>query len=1255
MPRASTLILAPMLGLVVASSACISDPDCGICDPERLILESLTGPNYADRSIHRLAPGVDEGHYFVEDIADCLESEAAHGPQAVRGADEWCRISPLVTVSGLEFVFNNLLDPTTVELVRKQPQNPQLFEVYDWKTRIAHIEGPITRFDGDYRASSGDAADLVTRAVNLACVDNLRAQGVAVDAEALEQGVCDGFQIDDEGRRWPLETQLEGRVESFRGETDWRSGECSSPDTGPDTCCNLCDWELGVHVAKYGLVGEGGPRRTDLDAIACDPSGDVYEQCGAFVPEVDRRFEINRYVYEWAGVLDTWRLPLSDKIRETHPDARPAGVEHPGPSCTTDADCEATLGDGGAACLGETPEGRACTIGGPDCSSVGHCQAEWFVACKPLDEAGVCVDRRFKDEGAAACYVATQSFLRCDPVTGACATIEAGNRLARADLGESPDGLVTPAEGCQPGLGGGESCDPLFQPSVVALPRFDRDPTLPDETRACHCGDPEGQHEACAAQIEQFCTAPWGALERADGDDNAGAYVSRHVTKRGGVVYDPALKGVLWQPADRGNQPRSLVEACAEVEQSPDLIGGRSVLDGWRMHEGSPIGNRDYFESYEDFDRALCSGSRYTIVFADAGEQLRDKVGNSLDELRYEFETPEFHVIPGSGYPTDNLRIGACQPFEVRVSNKYDLDPRNLRKLELWSIGVIAGSDAAGIDCAQSLAPECWAPLERIAGGSDCSEDPAEVDAGASPCLTVDVTGQAVGRIRVEIDAVRFGAKLSHALAGSSGRYRLRVPGLEGVERFAALDLDDPNDLAAYAAAFHDACGMPLIAGGGQGYTDHVYDFTVDPPKCKEDLDGDGVPRSCDNDEDHANTDQADQDLDDHGDVGDLCVFAASTNNTADSDRDGFGNECDACSKQPEVYNLALFADSRYWVRNTWWQGDADGDGVGDACDNCVQVANCTNDALCQLDADTNMIGAACDPGEGAAIGVGFGEGEDFDGDGLANELDGCPRIPVAPQACSDDAGCGQWRECVAGQCSHRNVDGDLVGDACDTCPFEPNNAQVGPDGAPQDDDLDGDGVGNFCETHTDCAERDDPPPHGYYAEVAEGLCCTTRYPGDGYYEDGACKGLCDPDGFAIMLDCPVDADPELDTPGPGTCRKLPDAVRNRVGVVELPPGCSGEAEPLALDELAQLANPEAFACVLPQWDQDFDGLGDACDLCPFRYDPDNRTYTDPVTGKAYANQGFYCNGDYAPDAPGVCELGEPDPSGDTGSESESG
>ena len=118
---ARALPVAAALALLAPASACVSDPDCGICDPDKLVLESITGINYANRRVHLLTEGVDEGKYFIEEVGACVETEAANSlvgaTPATRGAEEWCKLSPLVSWQGLEFVFNNLLEPTTIELV----------------------------------------------------------------------------------------------------------------------------------------------------------------------------------------------------------------------------------------------------------------------------------------------------------------------------------------------------------------------------------------------------------------------------------------------------------------------------------------------------------------------------------------------------------------------------------------------------------------------------------------------------------------------------------------------------------------------------------------------------------------------------------------------------------------------------------------------------------------------------------------------------------------------------------------------------------------------------------------------------------------------------------------------------------------------------------------------------------------------------------------------------------------------------------
>src|SRR5690606_17882874 len=160
-------------------------------------------------------------------------------------------------------------------------------------------------------------------------------------------------------------------------------------------------------------------------------------------------------------------------------------------------------------------------------------------------------------------------------------------------------------------------------------------------------------------------------------------------------------------------------------------------------------------------------------------------------------------------------------------------------------------------------------------------------------------------------------------------------------------------------------------------------------------------------------------------DIVDLCPTIAAAINTADSDKDGVGNECDTCSKQLNTYNkeaAAAGVPPELLVRNTPFQSDWDGDGVGDACDNCVKAPNCgefgnsggltpleigkqapvNNSNICQTDIDAlKMIGDACVDGgmpitfERAAGPVGFGNDDDFAGDGPRNLIDYGPGIPT--------------------------------------------------------------------------------------------------------------------------------------------------------------------------------------------------------------------------------------------------------------------
>jgi hypothetical protein len=452
--------------------------------------------------------------------------------------------------------------------------------------------------------------------------------------------------------------------------------------------------------------------------------------------------------------------------------------------------------------------------------------------------------------------------------------------------------------------------------------------------------------------------------------------------------------------------------------------------------------------------------------------------------------------------------------------------------------------------------------------------------------------------------------------------------------------------------ATNGAASQPETGGSGSDGGSVPSACGPDGPPCEADQDHDCVGLDGDNAPDVYNPDQRDLDEDGIADAVDLCPLVPSAEQ-ADSDHDGLGNACDPCRRVASGYDAVDVPVPGYMlVRNVPSTADADGDGIGDVCDNCIHVPNCESygpaaswqpgdpiadgdGSLCQQ-ADGDGIGDACQglpPLPGAAGLVGLGADDDFDQDGLVNEIDGCPRSPLNDAiACVDDDDCPQGRQCepAAGLCDHVDVDADDVGDICDSCPSVVNPLQVGE--IPLDD-SDGDFRGDACELGEACATARDPARFAFYPVSASGWCCTVSYRGDDVHID--------PNGLPLRVDCSAEQEAAYE------CRRIPPQLVVVPGILALPIGCEAALADAGLTvdtnvalepgDVGGIEELWPYACKLPPLDQDFDGLGDACDLCEFAFDPENLPYID-ANGMVWPNDGKYCNGDYAID--NICMVG---------------
>jgi hypothetical protein len=323
-----------------------------------------------------------------------------------------------------------------------------------------------------------------------------------------------------------------------------------------------------------------------------------------------------------------------------------------------------------------------------------------------------------------------------------------------------------------------------------------------------------------------------------------------------------------------------------------------------------------------------------------------------------------------------------------------------------------------------------------------------------------------------------------------------------------------------------EACGAGMVCNPegnclltcGDGFCNYGEDIQSCPEDCTEssdDTDGDGIVDLEDNCLSVANEDQEDTDEDGLGDACDACPLDAFNmcesvcgDGICASDEDSMNcaEDClPSCTPTNDGVEICDDIDNDCdGIVDDEFNVGASCEGVG-ACSDGIIVCNAAGLAVCSSEEEASV--EVCDEIDNDCDGLidedsVCGTSDDIDGDGVANLNDNCLAVANADQADSDSDG---------------------LGDACDACPKDPDNACVSECGdGICDADEDSISCPNDCPTCTSTnggVEICDGIDNNCNGVTDEGSLCASVTNGLGVCNEGTCSFACNT-GFG---DCDLD------------------------------------------------------------------------------------------------------------------------------------